>query len=179
MVQDHWPVGSEPQFVTTLCYSWTQSHGGDSAVDRGWRRCPNRYGSGARSKNHVHVPMSMDMCIILDNGPTAVRTRVEPGGIIWRIRSAPGPRHGPQHASPRCRARPRRAAGHLRRLRARHGVRMAAVQRWRTSARPAAWSVPATGMDANAERLRARQSISRPGISSTPAPPQTAEFSRR
>ena len=43
MVQDHWPVGSEPQFVTTLCYSWTQSHGGDSAVDRGWRRCPNRY----------------------------------------------------------------------------------------------------------------------------------------
>ena len=41
MVQDHWPVGSEPQFVTTLCYSWTQSHGGDSAVDRGWRRCPN------------------------------------------------------------------------------------------------------------------------------------------
>ena len=43
MVQDHWPVGSEPQFVTTLCYSWTQSHGGDSAVGRGWRRCPNRY----------------------------------------------------------------------------------------------------------------------------------------
>ena len=49
MVQDHWPVGSEPQFVTTtttttttLSYSWTQSHGGDSAVDRGWRRCPNR-----------------------------------------------------------------------------------------------------------------------------------------
>ena len=43
MVQDHWPVGSEPQFVTTLSYSWTQSHGGDSAVSRGWRRCPNRY----------------------------------------------------------------------------------------------------------------------------------------
>ncbi len=49
MVQDHWPVGSEPQFVTTLGYSWTQSHGGDSDVGRGWRRCPNRYGSGARA----------------------------------------------------------------------------------------------------------------------------------
>ena len=30
------------QFVTTLSYSWTQSHGGDSAVGRGWRRCPDR-----------------------------------------------------------------------------------------------------------------------------------------
>ena len=49
MVQDHWPVGSEPQFVTTLGYSWTQRHGGDSDVGRGWRRCPNRYGSGARA----------------------------------------------------------------------------------------------------------------------------------
>ena len=49
MVQDHWPVGSEPQFVATLSYSWTQRHRGDSAVDRGWRRCPNRYGSGARA----------------------------------------------------------------------------------------------------------------------------------
>ena len=38
---NHWPVGLEPQLVTTLCYSWTQSHGGDSAVGRGWRRCPN------------------------------------------------------------------------------------------------------------------------------------------
>ena len=43
MVQDHWSVGSEPQIVKSLGYSWTQSHGGVSAVGRGWRRCPNRY----------------------------------------------------------------------------------------------------------------------------------------
>ena len=39
MVQDHWPVGSEPQFVTTLSYSWTQSHGDaadESCSDRRW-----------------------------------------------------------------------------------------------------------------------------------------------
>ena len=55
MVQDHWPVGSEPQFLTTLSYSWTQRHGGDSTVDRGWRRCPNRYNNhnvGLRPQNH-------------------------------------------------------------------------------------------------------------------------------
>ena len=28
MVQDHWSVSSEPQFVTTWSYSWTQGHGG-------------------------------------------------------------------------------------------------------------------------------------------------------
>lgn len=37
------PAGLEPQLVTTLCYSWTQSHGGDSAVDRGASEFQQKY----------------------------------------------------------------------------------------------------------------------------------------
>ena len=52
-------VGSEPQFGTTWSYSWTQGHGGDSAVGRGWRRCPNRYGSGARASRSSDTRVSV------------------------------------------------------------------------------------------------------------------------
>ena len=59
MVQDHWSVGSEPQFVTTWSYSWTQGHGGDSTVGRGWRRGSNRYGSGARASRSSDTRISV------------------------------------------------------------------------------------------------------------------------
>ena len=51
MVQDHWPVGSEPQFVTTLSYSWTRrgmegtqpsAAGGDGAATVMHRMIPVR-----------------------------------------------------------------------------------------------------------------------------------------